>query len=163
MPVILSALSEMLEFSYLFNPLSGRENKSGQEPSMVEGADTQAQETAGAGERGRTKWRLFQDCSLAEILTGLVPKASFMGSIFSSKTEVIGGRGGGWTVLDLGASLLSMRKGNETRKEYETPLELELQVLDYVSYHTRFSACMHMLLTKPVVLSPWGHISDCRS
>lgn len=48
-------------------------------------------------------------------------KASFIGSIFSSKTEVIGGRGGGWTVLDLGASLLSMRKGNETRKGYETP------------------------------------------
>lgn len=50
-----------------------------------------------------------------------MPKASFMGSIFSSKTEVIGGRGGGWTVLDLGASLLSMRKENETRKGYETP------------------------------------------
>lgn len=55
MPVILSALSEMLEFSYLFNPLSGRENKSGQEPSMVEGADTQAQETAGAGGEGKNK------------------------------------------------------------------------------------------------------------
>lgn len=37
-------------------------------------------------------------------------EVSFMGSIFSSKMEVSGGSGGGWTVLGLDASLHRMRK-----------------------------------------------------
>lgn len=69
---------------------------------MVEEADTQAQETAGAGERGeKNKMQAVSGlCTWGDSHRFGAGKASFMGSIFSSKTEVIGGRGGdglSWT------------------------------------------------------------------
>lgn len=61
---------------------------------MAKGADTQAQEMTGTGEGREEKMQAVSGlCTCGDSYRFGAGKASFMGSIFSSKTKVIGGRG----------------------------------------------------------------------